>query len=254
MASNNFFYTFRQLVTNLAGGYAHRWYVLVGVDGHFRDLLATSCVVAIKRCVEWSSVSYTCHLVFAKSALTLLLCLFRSHIHIYTSKYVTHSLANTIKLFTCLHFRVQRRIWKDSWTTSEYILSHNDCVSCSYLVHLVYLPLYKGLCITTLTLSFPNKCTCTIEYMYCLLNVSYMFLAYCAILRKTSDHFLKPYVHYTIVTMAELQSKKYILSRLVRDNIFLIIVNNFVKTHIWYLVNLLVWLQPHHQINHTNVF
>jgi len=55
--------------------------VLVGVDGHFRDLLADSCVVAIKECVEWSSVNCTCHLVLAKSALTLLLRLFRSHIH-----------------------------------------------------------------------------------------------------------------------------------------------------------------------------
>jgi len=59
-----------------------------------------------------------------------------------------------------------------------------------------------------------------------------MFLAHCAILREDSDHFLKPYAYYKFVTMAELQSKKYILSRLVRDNIFLIIVNNFVKTHI----------------------
>ena len=154
MAGNNFFYTFRRLVTNLAGGYAHRWYVLVGVDGHFRALLADSCVVAIKECVEWSSVNCTCHLVLAKSALTLLLCLFRSHIYIYTSKYVTHSLAYTMKLFTCLQFKVQRRIWEDFWPTSDYLLFNNDCAPLSYLVHLVYLPLYKGLFVPLAPLVF----------------------------------------------------------------------------------------------------
>jgi len=54
----------------------------------------------------------------------------------------------------------------------------------------------------------------------------------CAILREDSHHFLKPYAYCKVVTMAELQSKQYILSRLVRDNVVLIIVNSFVKTHI----------------------
>jgi hypothetical protein len=54
--------------------------------------------------------------------------------------------------------------------------------------------------------NIPNKCTCTIEYLYCLLNISYMF--WHSLHHPGGELFSEPSAYCKIVTVVELQSMK----------------------------------------------
>jgi hypothetical protein len=54
--------------------------------------------------------------------------------------------------------------------------------------------------------NFPNKCTCTIGYLYCLLSISYMF--WHSLHHPQGELFSEPPAHCKVVTVVELQTLK----------------------------------------------